>query len=374
MFPALNAKIDSFIQDDSEREISKKIFLGERLTDLEALYLYKNASLDLLSILSTFVRERINAKQTFFNKNFHIEPTNVCVFTCSFCSFSRILGEEGSWELTLDDVRKIAVSYKDKEVTEAHIVGGVHPKRDVKYYAELIKTVKKELPKIHIKAFTAVELEVMFARSKLTIKEGLLELKAAGLDSIPGGGAEIFHPDIRSKICRTKATAETWLEIHKTSHNIGIPSNCTMLYGHIENYEHRIDHMRRLRELQDSTKGFNCFIPLKYRHENNDLSHLAEISEEEDLKNYAIARLYLDNIPHLKAYWPMIGKNAASKSLAFGVDDLDGTIDDSTKIYSMAGVEDQNPSMSTDELISIIKNSGYLPVERDSIYGIIKNY
>ncbi len=358
----------------SEIYIAEKVFAGERLTDEEALSLFESNNLALLSKLSLYVRQKINGRRTFFNRNFHIEPTNICVFTCSFCSFSRKLGEEGSWEMSLDDIRLIAKKYLGSGVTEVHIVGGVHPKRGVEYYSSIIKAIKEILPEIHVKAFTAVELEVMFARSKISIIEGLKKLKDAGLDSIPGGGAEIFDRSIREKICKTKATSEAWLKIHEAAHTLNIPSNCTMLYGHIEKYEHRIDHLKRLRDLQDKTKGFNTFIPLKYRHENNDLSHLSELPEEEDLKNYAVSRLYLDNIPHIKAYWPMIGRSIAKKSLLFGVDDLDGTIDDSTKIYSMAGAEDQHPTMSTDQLVTLIKESGLEPVERDSVYNCLKTY
>jgi len=355
------------------KSIIAKIYDAERLSTEDALALYQTADLKTLSELATFVRKKFNGKSAYYNRNFHLEPTNICIFECDFCSFSRKLGEEGSWEYSFDEIREIATNYKGKPVTEVHIVGGVHPKRGVDYYCDLLKVIKEELPEIHIKAFTAVELEVMFARSKISYLDGLMALKNAGLNSLPGGGAEIFDPEIRNKICKTKATAETWLSIHEEAHKLGIPSNCTMLYGHLENYEHRIEHMSRLRELQDKTNGFNTFIPLKYRHENNSMSYLPEIREEEDLKNYAVARLFLDNIPHLKAYWPMIGRNTAQKSLLFGVDDMDGTIDDSTKIYSMAGAEDQNPMMSTSELCALITTAGFLPIERDSLYQPIKN-
>jgi aminodeoxyfutalosine synthase len=352
----------------NEIAIATKLTAGERLSPEDALTLYKSSNLRLLGYLATQKKIIKSEKHVFFNRNFHLEPTNVCVFTCSFCSFSRKLGEEGSWETSLDEVRKIAESYRGKPVTEVHIVGGVHPKRGVDYYCQMIRIIKEVLPDIHVKGFTAVELEVMFKRSRMTIEEGLTTLRTAGLNSLPGGGAEIFDPEIRNQICATKATGETWLTIHRTAHKLGIPSNCTMLYGHLEQYEHRIKHMLDLRTLQDETNGFNTFIPLKYRNENNGLSYLPETTQEEDLKNYAIARLFLDNIPHIKAYWPMIGRATAAKSLHFGVDDLDGTIDDTTKIYSMAGSEETNPSLSTDELISLITSENHLPVERDSLY------
>jgi aminodeoxyfutalosine synthase len=234
--------------------------------------------------------------------------------------------------------------------------------------------VKKILPGIHIKGFTAVELKVMFARSRMTVEEGFMKLREYGLNSIPGGGAEIFSEDVRKVICGTKANTETWLNIHETAHKCGIPSNCTILYGHMETYFHRVDHMRRLRELQDRTHGFNTFIPLKFRRENNTLSHILEVNLLEDLRNYAVSRIYLDNIPHLKAYWPMIGRQTAQLSLSFGVDDMDGTIDDTTKIYSMAGAEDQNPAMSTEDLVWLIRSAGFSPVERDTLYNVVNDF
>jgi aminodeoxyfutalosine synthase len=357
-----------------ERKILEKAERGERITDEEALELYRSNHLAFLSLAASIVRERFHGKETYFNRNFHIEPTNICIYDCAFCAFARRPGEEGAWELTLDEIERIAEQYKDTGVTEVHIVGGVHPKRDVHYYGEMIQRIKRILPGIHVKAFTAVELKVMFARSRMSIEEGLKTLREYGLDSLPGGGAEIFHPDVREHICDKKASTENWLTIHETAHRLGIPSNCTMLYGHIEKYAHRVHHMRLLRELQDRTHGFNTFIPLKFRRENNRLGDLKEVSLIEDLKNYAVARLYLDNIPHLKAYWPMIGRETAQLSLAYGVDDLDGTINDTTKIYSMAGAEEKNPAMSSEELIYLIQSAGYIPVERDSLYHKIKVY
>lgn len=357
-----------------EKEILKKAEKGIRITDEEALALYHSNNLPFLSLAASIVRERLHGKNAYFNRNFHIEPTNICIYDCAFCSFARRPGEDGAWELTLEEIEQIARRYQGSGVTEVHIVGGVHPKRDVHYYGEMIQRIKRILPEIHVKAFTAVELKVMFARSRMTTEEGLKTLKEYGLDSIPGGGAEIFHPEVRKHICDKKASTENWLTIHETAHRLGIPSNCTMLYGHIEKYEHRVHHMRLLRELQDRTKGFNTFIPLKFRKENNRLGNLKEVSLVEDLKNYAVARLYLDNIPHLKAYWPMIGRDTAQLSLAYGVDDLDGTIDDTTKIYSMAGAEEKNPKMSTQDLAYLIQSAGYIPVERDSLYNILHVY
>jgi aminodeoxyfutalosine synthase len=265
-------------------------------------------------------------------------------------------------------------SYDGKPITEVHIVGGVHPKMNLYFFEELLQKIKEHRPQIHIKGFTAVELDYMFRKAKVSREEGLKILHSAGLDSLPGGGAEIFDHEIREQICADKVDAEGWLEIHKTAHRLGMHSNATMLYGHIEEYKHRIDHMDLLRKLQDEAHGFNTFIPLKFRNKNNDMSNIPESSVIEDMKMYAVARLYMDNFPHLKAYWPMLGRQNAQLTLSFGVDDLDGTIDDSTKIYSMAGSEEQNPTLTTTQLVTMIRQVKREPVERDTLYNEIKNY
>ena len=310
-----------------------------------------------------------------FARLLHIEPTNVCVFSCKFCSYSRLYAhrEEG-WELSIDEMLDMVKNYDNQPVTEVHIVGGVHPKMDLHYFIELLQKIHAHRPSLHIKAFTAVELDYMFRKAKLNVEEGMKALKEAGLQSLPGGGAEIFHEEIRNKICEDKVSGEGWLKIHEAAHQLGIPSNASMLYGHIEKYEHRIDHMKKLRALQDKTKGFNTFIPLKFRNANNDMSHVPESTVAEDMRLYAIARIYLDNFPHIKAYWPMLGRQNAQLSLSFGVNDIDGTIDDSTKIYSMAGSEEQSPSMTTEELVTLIKQAKRQPVERGTLYDVIKDY
>ena len=363
------------ITDIKLQEIAEKVNKAIRISDEDALYLFEHGSLPFLGALANNIRERLHGNKTYFNRNFHIEPTNVCVFSCNFCAYSRIYAnrEEG-WELTIEQMLDQVKKYDGIPVTEAHIVGGVHPKMDLKFFATLLDAIKKHRPELHIKAFTAVEYDYMFRKAKLSTEEGLKTLIAAGLDSIPGGGAEIFHPDIRNQICADKVDADGWLDIHATAHRLGLHSNATMLYGHIEKYEHRVDHMRRLRDLQDETKGFQTFIPLKFRNKDNDMSHINESSVVEDMKMYAIARIYLDNFPHLKAYWPMLGRQQAQMTLHFGVDDLDGTIDDTTKIYSMAGSEEQTPAMNTDELVMLIKQAGRAAVERDTLYNILKEY
>jgi len=357
------------------KHISEKIIAGQRITDEEGVFLFEKASLGLSASLANYIREKKHGNKTYFNRNFHIEPTNVCVFSCKFCSYSRLYAhrDEG-WTLTKEQMMDIVKSYDGKPVTEVHIVGGVHPKMNLDFFCDFISQIKTHRPELHVKGFTAVELDYMFRKAKLSVKDGMKKLHDAGLQSMPGGGAEIFDAEIRNQICHDKVDAEGWLKIHEEAHALGMHTNATMLYGHIENYSHRIDHMSRLRNLQDSTHGFNTFIPLKFRNQNNDMSHVPESSIIEDMKMYAVARIYMDNFPHLKAYWPMLGRQNAQLSLSFGVDDMDGTIDDSTKIYSMAGSEEQNPAMSTDELVMLISQAGREAVERDTLYNVVKSY
>ena len=365
----------SFGNDTSFKKIGQKIIEGERINDEEGLLLFEKASLGLAATFANYIREKKHGDYTYFNRNFHIEPTNVCVFTCKFCSYSKLYAhrDEG-WQLSIEQMMDIVKSYDGKPVTEVHIVGGVHPKMNLDFFCDLVSQIKQHRPDLHIKGFTAVELDYMFRKAKLSVEQGMQKLKDAGLQSMPGGGAEIFDETIRQQISADKVDAEGWLRIHETAHKIGMHTNATMLYGHIEKYEHRIDHMKRLRDLQDITHGFNTFIPLKFRNKNNDMSNVAESSVVEDMKMYAVARIYMDNFPHLKAYWPMLGRNNAQLSLSFGVDDIDGTIDDSTKIYSMAGSEEQSPSMNTEELVTLIKQAKRTPVERDTLYNVIKDY
>ena len=361
--------------DHQLQNIGNKIIQNERLSFDEGVYLFEKASLPYVGALANWKRESLHGDKTYFNKNFHIEPTNVCVFSCKFCSYSKLYAhKEEGWELTIDQMMDIVKSYDGKPVTEVHIVGGVHPKLTLEFFLELMRTIKAHRPELHIKAFTPVELEYMFRKAKVTTEEGMKLAHEAGLDSLPGGGAEIFHPDIRTVICADKATADEWLHIHKTAHHLGMHSNATLLYGHIEKYEHRIDHMERLRQLQDETKGFNTFIPLKFRNKDNDMHDVPESTLANDLKMYAISRLYLDNFPHVKAYWPMLGRETAQLTLSYGVNDIDGTIDDTTKIYSMAGSEEQTPVMTTEQLVGLIKQAKRQPIERGTLYNVIQDY
>jgi aminodeoxyfutalosine synthase len=361
--------------DSNLKQIASKVLSNIRITPEDGLYLFEHGGLPYLGALANHVREKLHGDATYFNRNFHIEPTNVCVFACKFCSYSRLYAhrDEG-WELSMESMLDIVKKYDGQPVTEVHIVGGVHPKMNLEFFGELLRKIRAHRPDLHIKGFTAVELDYMFRKAKKNVEEGLQFLKDSGLDSLPGGGAEIFHPDVRRQIADDKIDGEGWLNIHETAHRLGMHSNATMLFGHIENYEHRIDHMEKLRQLQDRTHGFNTFIPLKFRNKDNEMSDVPESTMVEDMKMYAVARLYLDNFPHMKAYWPMLGRANAQLTLAFGVNDIDGTIDDSTKIYSMAGSEEQTPSMSTEQLVTLIKQVKRKPVERDTLYKTLVEY
>jgi aminodeoxyfutalosine synthase len=357
------------------KTIGQKIIQNERISFEDGVALFEKSSLPYVGALANWKRNELHGDITYFNRNFHIEPTNVCVFSCKFCSYSKLYAhKEEGWELTIDQMMDIVRSYDGKPVTEVHIVGGVHPKLTLAFFLDLMRAIKAHRPELHIKAFTPVELDYMFRKAKVSIQEGMRLAHEAGLDSLPGGGAEIFHPDVRTIICDDKVDANGWLEIHQTAHELGMHSNATLLYGHIEKYEHRVDHMERLRQLQDQTKGFNTFIPLKFRNKDNEMHEVPESTMLEDLKMYAISRLYLDNFPHIKAYWPMLGRQVAQLTLSYGVNDIDGTIDDTTKIYSMAGSEEQNPAMTTLELVRLIKQAKRTPIERGTLYNVIQDF
>jgi aminodeoxyfutalosine synthase len=362
-------------KDRDLQQIGGKVLDQKRINEQEGLILFERGSLSFLGAIANMIRERLHGNKTYFNRNFHIEPTNVCVFSCEFCSYSRLYAnKDQGWELSLEQMLNKVKDYDGKPVTEVHIVGGVHPKMNLDFFVELLMRIKSHRPDLHIKGFTAVELDYMIRKARLNIREGLAKLHEAGLDSLPGGGAEIFHPEIRKQICADKVDARGWLDIHKTAHEMGMQSNATMLFGHIEKFWHRIDHMEQLRKLQDETGGFNTFIPLKFRNKDNDMSQTPESSIVEDMKLYAVSRIYMDNFRHLKAYWPMLGRQNAQLSLSFGVNDLDGTIDDTTKIYSMAGSEEQHPTLSTEQLVTLIRQVKREPVERDTLYNEIKLY
>ncbi len=344
----------------------------KRYTPSEILSLWHNASLAELGAMATERKMQITGSQVFYNRNIHLEPTNICTFRCKFCSYRRAEGEEGAWNYTMEEMEEICRSHSSKAITEVHIVGGVDPRRGFEFYEELLQRVGKILPNVALKTYTAVELHYIITRAGLTIEEGLRRLQKAGMRAIAGGGAEIFAPRVRTQICPDKCTGDEWLDLHRTAHKLGVPTNATMLYGHIETIEERIDHLTRLRDLQDETGGFSAFIPLKFKTANNPLGeNVTGTSITEDMRMMAITRLYLDNFDHIKAYWPMLGKTTTELALSFGADDIDGTIDDTTKIYSMAGAEDANPRLDVAQCEQLIRNAGYTPVERDTFYNIL---
>ncbi|MDA3867439.1 MAG: CofH family radical SAM protein [Salinivirgaceae bacterium] len=351
--------------------IRNKIHRNERISIEEALWLTEQPIYQL-GQLAFETNERINGNTVYYNRNIHIEPTNICINHCLFCSYRRIEGQEGSWAFAIDDMLEKAhhAVLQDPKLTEFHIVGGVHPNRGLSFYAELIHVLHNAFPHIHIKAFTAEELVQMCKIEGVEVEAGIELLQSKGLMSLPGGGAEIFDKTIRKKICPDKISGQKWLDVHRIAHQKGLPTNATMLYGHYDSMEHRLLHMDLLRQLQDETNGFNAFIPLKFKAKNNKLSHLGEANLLEDLKTFAIARIFLDNIRHLKAYWPMLGIDQTLLLLHFGADDIDGTIADSTKIYSMAGA-DKKPSLSAPGLEKFIRENQREPSERDSLYNPI---
>lgn len=359
------------------KEIAQKVLDNKRISFDEGVFLFEKGELAYLGALANYVREQKNGDRVFFNRNFHIEPTNLCVYDCKFCSYSRLIKQRSdadAWAFSMEDMMDIVRKYDEQPVTEVHIVGGVLPQYDLPFYLEFFKKIKAHRPELHVKALTPVEYHYIFKKAKISYEEGMRQVKEAGCDSLPGGGAEIFHPEIREQIAADKCDAEQWLRIHEIWHELGMRSNATMLYGHIERWEHRVDHLERLRQLQDKTGGFQTFIPLKFRNQDNQMSHVPESTAVEDLRNYAISRIYLDNFDHIKTYWPMIGRTTAQMALAFGVDDLDGTIDDTTKIYSMAGSEEQHPALSTQQLVDMIRRVGRRPIERDTLYHVVQDF
>jgi len=360
--------------DTKLKEIGFKALDGQRITTSECETLYNEADLGFLGMIANYIRFKKNGDYVYFNKNIHIEPTNICIHDCTFCSYARKKGQEGGWLFTINEMLEQVLAQPEDSITEVHIVGGVHPDRGLEFYEELLQTIKKARPKIHIKGFTAIEVEYMATKARLPFDQTLLRLQKAGLDSMPGGGAEIFDEETRAKVCGTKTGSENWLSMHAAAHSIGMPTNATILYGHVETYAHRVDHMNRLREAQDANGKFQAFIPLKYKKANNLLGLEHETTWVEDLRNFAISRIFLDNFQHIKAYWPMLGRDLSQISLEYGVNDFDGTINDTTKIYSMAGAEDQSPSMTQNEMITLIKQAKRIPTERSSTYDKLAVY
>jgi len=352
--------------------IKEKVRTGEPLSLEDGVALYQHPNLLELGALANEVRERLHGNRTFFNRNFHINATNVCVASCMFCSFARLKeGDPGAYTMKHEEAWARLQSRVDagEPVTEIHIVNGLHDGLPFEYYTELLAGLKRIKPSIHLKAFTAVEIFYYHQHYGLPVIEVLERLRAAGLDSLPGGGAEIFAPRVRKRICADKCTGDEWLDVHRTAHRLGLRSNATMLYGTVETHEERVDHMLQLRTLQDETGGFQTFIPLAFHPENNDLTKLPAPTGIEDLRTYAVARLLLDNIPHIKAYWIMLGVKTAQTALWFGADDLDGTVQEE-RIYHMAGAETPQ-TLTPDEIVRIIVAAGRTPVERDTLYNVV---
>ena len=353
-------------------QISEKVRAGERITDLEALFLFEHPDLLAIGELAALVNERKNGQRVFFNVNRHLNHTNVCVNRCRFCAFARSGDEAGAYTYDLAEVRRRAEEALAQGATEIHIVGGLHPDLPFEFYLEMLRTVKEVSPQLHVKAFTVVEIDYLARLAGLSIAETLKELQGAGLGSLPGGGAEILKKEVRDRLCPEKISGERWLEIMEEVHGAGLKSNATMLYGHLETYADRVDHMRRLRELQDRTGGFQVFIPLAFQKENNLLGHLKNplSGGVDDLKCLAVARIYLDNFTNIKSYWVMVGEKIAQVSLAFGVNDLDGTVVEE-KIGHDAGAASPQ-AMSREGIVDLIRKAGKIPVERDTLYNELR--
>ena len=357
------------LEDAKLAPIVEKVSVGERLGFEDGVALYRSNDLLALGHLANQVREKLHGKRTYFNVNRHINPTNVCVASCKLCAFGRKPDGPGAYTMALEEAFRIAGVGWTEAVTEFHIVGGLHPDLPFQYYLDLIRGLKERFPSVHLKAFTAVEIGYYSHITRLSIGEVLSKLKEAGLGSLPGGGAEIFAPAVRRVICDHKIGAYTWLKVHRLAHELGLHSNATMLYGHIESDEDRVDHLLQLRKLQDETHGFQTFIPLAFHPSNTELAKLVNRSETTgfmDLKNVAVARLLLDNFPHIKAYWIMMTPRVAQVALKFGADDLDGTVIEE-KIYHDAGAQTPQ-AMTRQEIIRLIREAGHEPFERDTLY------
>jgi aminodeoxyfutalosine synthase len=353
-------------EDPRLRPIRDKVESNTRLTFEDGLTLYRTSDLLGVGWLANQVRERKHGNVTYFNVNRHINPTDVCVASCRLCAFGKRAKDPKAYTMSLEQVWETAGHGYSEAVTEFHIVGGLHPELTLDWYCQMLRGLKDRFPQVHLKAFTMVEIGYLAQRAKLTPAEVLEKLKDAGMDSLPGGGAEIFSDRVRRIICDHKITGEQWLEVARTAHRLGLHSNCTMLYGHIETEEDRVDHLVKLRELQDDTQGFVTFIPLAFHPANTALEHIATTTGFEDLRQIAVSRLMLDNIPHIKAYWIMMTPRVAQIAQRFGSDDIDGTVVEE-KIYHDAGAT-TSQNLRRGELLRLIKESGRDPVERDTLY------
>jgi aminodeoxyfutalosine synthase len=354
------------VHDNRLASIAEKVFGGQRLSFEDGVVLYATSDILALGWLANWVREKLNGNVAFFNVNRHINPTNVCVAACRLCAFGRKKGTEGSYTMALEQAWETAASGYSEAVTEFHIVGGLHPDLPLEYFLDLVSGLKQRFPQVHIKAFTMVEVAFLARRAKLSIEETLVKLRDAGVDSLPGGGAEIFADRVRHIICDHKIDGDQWIETARAAHRLGFRSNATMLYGHIENDEDRVDHLLRLRALQDDTGGFQTFIPLAFHPDNTPLDHLPRTTGITDIRQIAVSRLLLDNFPHIKAYWQMMTPKIAQIALRFGADDIDGTVIEE-KIYHDAGATTPQ-GMHRKELMRLITEAGRVPIERDTLY------
>ncbi|WP_457638675.1 aminofutalosine synthase MqnE [Persephonella sp.] len=370
------SEVERLLSLASDRElfpIIDKVLEGKRLSVDDGLKLFETADLLTVGTLANYVTEKKNGRYAYFVINRQINPTNICALDCNFCAFATMdKNDPKAYEMSYDDILQKAKYAVEQGASEVHIVGGLHPDWSFDVYLNMVSLLKKNFPQLHIKAFTAVEIDYFSRISGLSYEEVLEKLKEAGLGSLPGGGAEIFSPRVRRIIAPTKIGWKKYLEVHKTAHRLGLHSTVTMLYGHVETYQERIDHMEKIREAQDETGGFTCFIPLAYQPENNELNITEHTHGVDDLKTIAVARLFLDNIPHIKAYWVMIGEKIAQVALNFGADDMDGTVMEE-KIAHFAGAKSPTQQQK-EKLIRLIKEAGKIPVERDTLYNHIKDY
>lgn len=364
--------MEKMIETAGFGDILQKIDAAQRLSASDAMRLFESSDLPAIGYLANRVRERVNGDKAYFIYNQHINYSNICTNLCKFCAFGKDKSSDLAYEMTVDDIRKKVEERLGEPITEIHMVGGIHPDLPFSYYIDALRAIKSVRPQVHIQAFTCVEIAHLAELNQKSVHDTLVELRDAGLGSIPGGGAEVFSPRIRARTCEKKLSGEGWLEVAKTAHRLGIKSNATMLYGHIETIAERVEHLEKLREAQDETGGFMTFIPLAFHPKNTELADLSRSSGIEDLKNIAVARCFLDNFPHIKAYWVMIGAKLAQIALSFGADDMDGTVKEEL-ITHMAGAETEQ-MLASNQLVRLIKEAGRIPVERDTLYNELKTY
>ncbi len=355
-----------FIEDPRLRPVREKVESGERLSHDDGVALYRSSDILAIGYLANIVRERLHGDTTYFNVNRHINPTDVCVASCRLCAFGKQKRDPNSYTMSLEQVWETAGIGYSEAVTEFHIVGGLHPELSLDWFCQMLRGLKERFPQVHLKAFTMVEIGYLAKRARISLRETLERLRDAGMDSLPGGGAEIFRDSVRRVICDHKLSGDEWLETARIAHELGLHSNCTMLYGHIENDDDRVDHLERLRSLQDDTQGFQTFIPLAFHPDNTALRHIDKTTGFLDLKNIAVSRLMLDNIPHIKAYWIMMTPKIAQIALRFGADDIDGTVTEE-KIYHDAGAT-TSQNLRRSDLLQLIRKAGRVPLERDTLY------